>query len=89
MKLTDSIRYLKGVGPARETLFNKLGISNISDLIYYFPRDYEDRTKTKKIIELVDGEKMAFEAEILGRVTQIFTRSRMKIYKMLKACFTI
>jgi ATP-dependent DNA helicase RecG len=85
MKLTDSIRYLKGVGPAREALFNKLGISNISDLIYYFPRDYEDRTKTKKIIELVDGEKMAFEAEILGRVTQIFTRSRMKIYKVTVA----
>jgi len=81
MKLTDSIRYLKGVGPTREALFNKLGISNISDLIYYFPRDYEDRTKTKKIIELVDGEKMAFEAEILGKITQIFTRSRMKIYK--------
>lgn len=85
MKLTDSIRYLKGVGPAREALFNKLGISNVSDLIYYFPRDYEDRTKTKKIIELVDGEKMAFEAEILGKVTQIFTRSRIKIYKVLVA----
>jgi len=85
MKLTDSIRYLKGVGPAREALFNKLGISTVSDLIYYFPRDYEDRTKTKKIIELVDGEKMAFEAEILGKITQIFTRSRMKIYKVTVA----
>ena len=85
MKLTDSIRYLKGVGPARESLFNKLNISTIRDLIYYFPRDYEDRTKTKKIIELVDGEKVAFEAEILGKVTQIFTRSRMKIYKVTVA----
>ena len=85
MKLNDSIRYLKGVGPTREALFNKVGISTIKDLIYHFPRDYEDRTKTKKIIELVDGEKVAFEAELLGKVTQIFTRSRMKIFKVTVA----
>ena len=30
--------------------------------MYYFPRDYEDRTIRKKIFELLDGEKIAFDA---------------------------
>ena len=57
MDLNKSIRYLKGVGPSREILFNKLGIFTLKELLYYFPRTYEDRSQTKKIIELVDGEK--------------------------------
>lgn len=80
MKLKDSIRYIKGVGPAKEEVFKKVGISTVEDLIYYFPRDYEDRTKTKKIMELCDGEKMSFEAEISGNVTQVPTR-KMSILK--------
>ena len=43
ISLNDSIRYIKGVGPSREKLFNNLGIYTVRDLIYYFPRDYEDR----------------------------------------------
>ena len=38
MDLNKSIRYLKGVGPSREVLFNKLGIFTLKDLLYYFPR---------------------------------------------------
>ena len=49
MKLKDSIRYIKGVGPAKEELFNKVEIKTVEDLINYFPRDYEDRTIIKKL----------------------------------------
>lgn len=83
MKLTDTIRYIKGVGPAREKLFNRLGIYAVKDLIYYFPRDYEDRTKLKHIIEINDGDKVAFEAEIYGNVTKVLTKSRLKIFKAI------
>ncbi|HNX90731.1 MAG TPA: hypothetical protein PKG81_02615, partial [Candidatus Omnitrophota bacterium] len=39
------IRYIKGVGPKKALLFNKLGVENVQDLFYYLPRRYEDRTK--------------------------------------------
>jgi len=80
--LNDSIRYVKGVGPAKEKLFNNLGIYTVRDLIYYFPRDYEDRSKKKKIFELQDGEKIAFEAVIRGNVTTAKIRRNMTLIKV-------
>jgi len=80
--LNDSIRYVKGVGPAKEKLFNNLGIYTVRDLIYYFPRAYEDRSKKKKIFELQDGEKIAFEAVIRGNVTTAKIRRNMTLIKV-------
>ncbi|MCL2080385.1 MAG: ATP-dependent DNA helicase RecG [Oscillospiraceae bacterium] len=51
-----SIRYLKGVGEAREKLFLKLGIRTLRDLICYFPRGYEDRTVFRKLSAFTVGE---------------------------------
>jgi len=79
--LNDSIRYVKGVGPAKEKLFNNLGIYTVRDLIYYFPRDYEDRSKKKKIFELQDGEKISFDASIRGNVTTARIRKNMTLIK--------
>ncbi|NLJ49097.1 MAG: ATP-dependent DNA helicase RecG [Candidatus Atribacteria bacterium] len=38
-----SIRTLKGVGPVVEKQLNRLNIYTIEDLIFYFPRYYQDR----------------------------------------------
>ena len=47
MDLTEDVKYIKGVGPNRVTLLNKIGIFNVKDLITYYPRVYEDRSKPK------------------------------------------
>ena len=60
--LDSTIRYLKGVGEAREKLFKKLDIETLRDLIEYFPRAYEDRTVFKKINELTIGEYVCVRA---------------------------
>ena len=44
-QLTDGVQYLKGIGPAKAKLFEALGIRTIGDLLYHYPRTYEDRTK--------------------------------------------
>jgi len=54
--LDTNIRYLKGVGEAREKLFAKLEITALRDLVEYFPRAYEDRTQFKKTNGLTIGE---------------------------------
>ncbi|MBF0619211.1 MAG: ATP-dependent DNA helicase RecG [Candidatus Omnitrophica bacterium] len=51
-----SIQYLKGVGPARMKVFERLGVSTIEDLLYFFPRRYEDRRKLTPILDLKPGE---------------------------------
>ena len=54
MNLSDDVKFVKGVGPNRVKLLNKLNIYNLEDLITYYPRDYEDRSKPKKIIDTAD-----------------------------------
>lgn len=62
--IKNDVKYLKGVGPAKSLLLNKLGINTIKDLIEYYPRSYEDRRNLKNISELLDGEYALFIGEI-------------------------
>lgn len=62
MDLKKDVKYIKGVGPNRVQLLNHLGIFTLEDLITYFPRTYEDRSKPKYIAECVDGEEVLLEA---------------------------
>ena len=68
IKLGDaSVKVLSGVGPARVKAYAKLGINTISDLVYHFPRAYENRGDIKLLSECVSGEKAAFEM-VIGTV---------------------
>ncbi|MDD3296205.1 MAG: ATP-dependent DNA helicase RecG [Candidatus Omnitrophica bacterium] len=58
------IRYLKGVGPRREAVFNKIGIFTVKDLLYYFPFRYQDRRFLKKISTLRIGEFAVVRAKV-------------------------
>lgn len=64
--LDTSIQYLKGVGPKKAKIFNKAGIWTIEDLLYYFPRRYEDRTKFSPVSELVEGDTRTIKVKILA-----------------------
>ena len=44
MSLCDTIQTLSGIGPKRAEALNNKGITQIKDLIYYFPIRYEDRS---------------------------------------------
>ena len=55
--LNKEIKYIKGVGPAKAELLNKIGIFNLQDLITYFPRAYEDRSKPKLIQDTEDRRR--------------------------------
>ncbi|MDU7114683.1 MAG: ATP-dependent DNA helicase RecG [Peptoniphilus harei] len=68
LKLSDSIKNLKGIGPKREKLLHKLGIYSISDLLLYYPRRYEDSSKINKVSEAKIGEKNTFKVRILSRL---------------------
>ena len=78
-----NVRFIKNVGPSRETILNKLGIYTLEDVITYFPRDYEDRGKFKKIVELVNDETAAVKALVTSKITENFIRKGMTIYKLV------
>ena len=41
MNLDTPVRFIKGVGPAKAKLFNKLGVFTVRDLLEYYPREWE------------------------------------------------
>ncbi|MDP2943508.1 MAG: ATP-dependent DNA helicase RecG, partial [Candidatus Omnitrophota bacterium] len=57
--------YVKGVGPARAEILKRLEIETVEDLLYHFPRRYEDRSKFKPISQVKIGEYGTVKGEIL------------------------
>lgn len=56
MKLTDSVQFLKGVGPKSVENFHKLGIFTVQDLLLYFPFRYEDFA-SRSVLNLLTEKK--------------------------------
>jgi ATP-dependent DNA helicase RecG len=65
--LTTPVQYLKGVGPARAAVFEKLGVRTAGDLLEYFPRDWVFAPGRTGIGELRPDEP----ATIIGLVESI------------------
>ncbi|NMA67128.1 MAG: ATP-dependent DNA helicase RecG [Clostridiaceae bacterium] len=76
-----SIKYVKGVGEARAKILSKLGIYQVSDIVNYFPRDYEDRTLQKNIGEVMDGEECVIKASLISGITETRPRRNLLITK--------
>ena len=69
MDLEKDIQYVKGIGPKKAYKLNKLGIFTLKDLLYYFPRQFEDRNNLKKIAQLENEEKATIKVVIVGMNT--------------------
>lgn len=63
----SSIRYLKGIGPQRANLLSQAGIRTIEDLLYFFPRRYQDRSQIIPISKLRPRQVQAIKATVLAR----------------------
>ena len=84
MDLLEDVKFVKGVGPNRVKLLNKLNIYTVEDLITYYPREYEDRSKPKNIADTADGEEVLIDAIVTSKIREIRTYKRgMTIYKLL------
>ncbi len=61
---------LKGIGDKKSKDFKRLGISSVSDLYNYYPREYEDRSKLKSIVDISDNNKHYVIWRISSRLYQ-------------------
>ncbi len=79
--LNKEIQFVKGIGPKRAEKLNKLNIFTLKDLVYYFPRQYEDRNTIKKISELQNEDKVSIKA-VITKVDTYSPRKGMKITRI-------
>lgn len=69
-EFTDSVMYVKGVGPRRAAALEKLNIFTKYDLLRHYPRDYEDRQYITPIANVEIDEP----AIIIGRLSNLTCR---------------
>lgn len=81
MKMTDSVQYIKGVGPKKKAELNKLGIATVYDLLTYFPRTYEDQSVLTHIADLHAGET----ATVAGTIVNLHEQSGRRGLSILTA----
>ena len=84
MELNTPLTALPGVGPARARSLEKLGLRTVGDLLGYYPRDYEDRTKRYAIAQApadtpVCVSAMVAETPRLSRIRKGLELTRVKV----------
>ncbi|MBI4697332.1 MAG: ATP-dependent DNA helicase RecG [Nitrospirae bacterium] len=78
-----SAQYIKGVGPRRARLLERLGIRTIEDLLFYIPWRYEDRKNLRNISNLSIGNHETLLAEVVSADIITTPRKKMKILEIV------
>jgi ATP-dependent DNA helicase RecG len=63
------VRFIKGVGPRKAVLFEKLGIYSVQDLFDHLPRRYEDRSGVVPVRELEPGRTAMVAVKVVKTST--------------------
>lgn len=63
--LFDPVTVLAGIGPVRAAQLHRLGLDTLYDLIAFFPRAYEDRTRLVEIDQLQADTPACFRAVVI------------------------
>lgn len=83
--LSQSIEYLKGVGPMRGDLLRKeLGIHTLGDLLFQFPFRYVDKTQFHKIGHLMPSSGTVQLKGILRRLNSIGDGRKRRLSGLLR-----
>ncbi len=76
-------RYLAGVGKKRQELLEKMGIFTLEDVLYHFPRAYQNRGKILSLAMTPDGTNGAFLLTVATKPQTVMLRNRMQLTKFV------
>lgn len=68
--LDAKLTVLQGVGPRHAETLAKLGMYTLGDMLYYYPRRYDDYSQLKPIKDLFYGEQVT----VIGTIQSVHTR---------------
>lgn len=69
--LSANLTVLQGIGPRHAQTLGKLGLHTLGDMLYFFPRRYDDYSQLKPIKNLWYGEQVT----VIGMLQSIHSRS--------------
>lgn len=83
--LNANITTIKGIGPKKAALFNRIGIYTVDDLLHTFPRKYEDRSVILPISSLSSEKAACILCQISSSPTIFSTKNNIRVVKY-EAC---
>jgi len=64
LSLDSPVQYVKGIGPKRAEVLEKIEIRTVEDLLSHYPRRYLDRSNVTRIKDLKQGETATVVAQV-------------------------
>ena len=83
LKLADSVTSIKGVGKKRAELLGKMNIHTVEDLLYLFPRKYEDRRHAVTIMEAPFNQDVLLEVHVVTKQVSGNPYSKKRLLRVL------
>ena len=83
LKLSDSVTVVKGVGKKRAELLGKMNIHTVEDLLYLFPRKYEDRRYPVTIMEAPFSQDVLLEVKVVTKQMSGNPYSKKRLLRVL------
>ena len=83
-KIDDKELKIKGLGKASVNKFKKLGVETLYDLLYFFPRAYEDRSNSKDIKNVLADEFVVVKGIVVDLKNQYIKAGRTMFRAILK-----
>ena len=68
--LDAKLTVLQGIGPRHAETLSKLGLQTLGDMLYYYPRRYDDYSQLKPIKDLFYGEHVT----VIGTIQSVHSR---------------
>lgn len=81
--LNAPLTVLSGVGARHAETFRHLGVNTLGDLLFYFPRRYDDYSKLKPINRLQYNEEVTVIATVMSSSTRSVRDGRVKITEIV------
>lgn len=78
MRATERIGCLKGIGEKTETLFRRVGVSTVGNLIRYYPRGFEIFEDPVPIGNVEEGRVCTVAGTVFGRI-QVSGNQKMQV----------
>jgi ATP-dependent DNA helicase RecG len=66
LKISDSIKWVKGVGPRKAELLSLLNVTTVKDFLYLSPRKYLDRSIIKPIKDIRVNDEVTVEGKVVS-----------------------
>ncbi len=82
MELKQPVTNLKGIGPKKAALLEKLGIYTLEDLLLHYPRDYQDRRNICSISELQEDKPVLIQGVVKSVKSDPYRPGRKQILRV-------